>query len=78
MKETLQIWYTFLYQYSAGKSFCLQYSNSSSWNGLVQVVDSLAELHSVLPEEIIQVVLEMLEVGIGFSVQHPKQTKGFR
>jgi hypothetical protein len=42
-------------------NFCLQYSGSLSWNGLVQVSNSL---YTILLADRLQVALEMLQVGI--------------
>jgi hypothetical protein len=49
-------------------TFCLQYTRKPSWNGLIQVLKSLAEFYTILLEEHLQVALEMLEVGICSSL----------
>jgi hypothetical protein len=45
-------------------SICLEYCCSPSWNGLVQVLNSLVKFYTILLEEHLQVALEMLDVGI--------------
>jgi hypothetical protein len=49
-------------------TFCLQYNRSPSWNGLIQVLNSVAKIYTILSEEHFQVALEMLEVGICSSL----------
>jgi hypothetical protein len=51
---------------------CLQYSHSPSWNGLVQVLNSLAEFYTILREEHLQIALEMVEAGICSSLWSPE------
>jgi hypothetical protein len=49
-------------------TFCLQYSSSPSWNGLVRVLKFLTEFYTILLEEHLEVALEMSEVGIRSSL----------